>query len=48
MHVVRKQRVETYLHPDTVAQLETGYEESVSSVIREAVAEKLERDNNGI
>jgi hypothetical protein len=46
VHVVRKQRVETYLHPDTVAQLENDYDESVSSVIRNAVEQKLEADKN--
>lgn len=46
MHVVRKQRVETYLHPDMVAQLENDYEDSVSAVVRQAVKEKVERDKN--
>jgi len=41
MHVVRKQRVETYLHPDTVAQLE-DIDGNNSEFIREAVHDKLE------
>jgi hypothetical protein len=46
VHVVRKVRVETYLHPDTVAQLENRYKDSVSAVIRDSVSEKLERDKD--
>ena len=44
VHVVRKQRVETYLDPDVVAQLEDEYDESVSAVIRTAVMQYLEED----
>jgi len=43
MCMVRKQRVETYLHPDTVAQVEMQAEK-VSQFVREAVNEKLERE----
>lgn len=46
MHVVRRQRVETYLHPDVVAQLENDFDDSVSSVVRDAVNEKLEREED--
>lgn len=45
MHVVRKQRVETYLHPDTVAQLENDYNDDVSAVIRTAVNQYLNQTN---
>lgn len=41
--VVRKQRVETYLDPDVVAQLENDIDVGKSEFIREAVNEKLER-----
>jgi len=39
--VVRKQRVEVYLHPDTVAQLESDYDGGKSEVIRNAVNDML-------
>ena len=42
VQVVRKQRVETYLHPDVVAELENDYDDTVSATIRKAVAEYLE------
>jgi len=47
VHVVRKQRVEVYLHPDTVAQLENDYTESNSAIIRQAVVEYLTRPKVG-
>jgi len=43
VHVVRKQRVETYLHPDTVAQLENNIDVSMSEFIRDATTEKLDK-----
>jgi len=45
VHVVRKQRVETYLHPDTVAQLENDVDVPMSEYIRDATEEKLERQS---
>ena len=42
VHVVRKQRVETYLDPDVVAQLENDYDGSVSANIRQAVNEFIQ------
>jgi len=43
--VVRKQRVETYLHPSTVEQIEDEYDDSVSAVIRDAVDEYIGDSN---
>jgi len=43
---MRKQRVETYLHPDTIAQLEQDYDKPVSELVREAVTAMLEADSN--
>jgi len=43
--MVRKVRVETYLHPDTVAQLEQDFEGDTSAVIRTAVNKMLESDS---
>ena len=46
MHVVRKTRVETYLKPETVEQIEeTGMDKS--AYIREAVRRQLQRDMIG-
>jgi len=44
VHVVRKIRVETYLHPDVDAQLEQ-LDENKSAFIRKAVNNELERNN---
>ena len=43
VHVVRKQRVETYLHPDVVAELENEIDVSMSEFIRDATNEKLDK-----
>jgi len=45
VHVVRKQRVEAYLQPTTVEQIETDYDDSVSAVIRAAVNEYIGGNN---
>lgn len=42
-HVARKTRVETYLDPETVSQLDE-MDVPMSEFVREAVNEKLERE----
>lgn len=44
MCVVRKQRVEVYLDPDTAEQVSNAADESVSEWIRRAVEERLKTE----
>lgn len=44
VHMVRKQRVETYLDPETVKTLEDDYDGDVSAIIRKAVNQMLYGD----